>query len=1054
MKKHAFEIYNASAGSGKTYTLVREYLKILLTSKRDDAYKNILAITFTNKAVEEMKTRIVSTLEEFSKDNPDKKAYDMLLDIARQTGMTPKAIQEKSQRIIKNIIHNYASFDISTIDKFTHRVIRSFALDLDLPMSFEVSLDTENLLSEAVDSVIAQAGEDENLTKLLVEFATEKADDDKSWDVTREFLEISKLLTNENNRTEISHFQDKTISDFLKIKHNIFRICKELEDEIISVAQKALKLIEDKHIEFSSFTGSYVPNHIKKIADGNIEIKTTHYKYLDPNLEDSKPRSASKVPQNQKDLVDEIALSVLGSLKIINQKAGKLFFYKAFLKNLTPLSVLNTVNQELLKIQQEQNILSISEFNNIIHKEIKEQPAPFIYEKLGDRYSHFFIDEFQDTSQLQWENLIPLIDNALSGQNEYGEAGSLMIVGDPKQSIYRWRGGKAEQFIELSNDVNPFSNPDKNVENLETNYRSYSEVIGFNNDFFGFLANEFSEEDYKNIYLNSPQKFNSNVGGYVNISFINENDLSENDDELSEKSDLYLKSVMETIEKARNQGFDYREIVILIRRNTEGILIANHLTENNIPIVSSETLLISNSDEVIFLINLLEFIKNRKNTQAKANFLYYLGRNLGVNPIHDFLKKGIEFHNEKEFEEWLQPFGIEFSFEETRRKPLYEATEILVETFLKKSNNIYVQSFLDLVLEQNIRSQSNIDDFLEFWKKDGHKKSIPSPKGNAIQIMTIHKSKGLEFPVVIFPFADQDYSRKKDKLWIDNDLEEIELPKVLVSNNSSVENYSDKAKETYYTKNQEELLDNINVIYVALTRAVEQLHIISRISFNAKDEVQLRNSMSSFFIRFLEGKEVFDKDKLEYSFGEPVRKSVKKEEKDNRKIIPPVGKNFDAKNIKISTLEAIMWNTKQQQSIEYGNLVHEVLSMIHSDKDISKAIDFSIDKGLITLDKKEEIRNTIEKIILHQNLRDFYNSDYKILNERTIIRKGKPLAKPDKAVLKPDNQAMILDYKTGDKNEKHKQQVENYAQALEEMNLKVIQKTLVYIGEDIEVVHL
>ncbi len=1052
MKKNAFEIYNASAGSGKTYTLVKEYLKILLTSKRDDAYKNILAITFTNKAVEEMKSRIISTLEEFSKDTPNSKASTMLLDIARQTGMNPKEIQEKSERIIKKIIHNYASFDISTIDKFTHRVIRSFALDLGLPLSFEVSLDTESLLAEAVDSVIAQAGEDDNLTKLLVDFATEKTDDDKSWDVTREFLEISKLLTNENNRTEISYFQDKTISEFLKIKQNILKICKELESDIVLKAQSSLQNIENRGIEHSSFTGSYVPNHFKKIADGNIEIKTTHYKYLDANLPDSKPRSASKVPQNQKDLVDEIALDILQTLKSINQQAGKLFFYKAFLKNLTPLSVLNTVNQELLKIQQEQNVLSISEFNNIIHKEIKEQPAPFIYEKLGDKYNHFFIDEFQDTSQLQWENLIPLIDNALSGQNDYGEKGSLMIVGDPKQSIYRWRGGKAEQLINLSNQENPFSNPEKNVENLEINYRSFSEVIQFNNGFFKFLSHTFSREDYKNIYLNSPQKLNNNKGGFVNLSFINENDLIEQEDELSEKTDLYLKSIVETIEKVKNQGFEYREIAILIRRNSEGVLIANHLTENNIPIVSSETLLISNASEVIFLINLLEFIKNKKNTQAKANFLYYLGKNLTVTPIHDFLKEGVALHHEKEFERWLESYGIVFSFEEIRRKPLYEATEILVEIFLKKTTNIYVQSFLDLILEQNIRSQSNIDDFLEFWKKDGHTKSIPSPKGDAIQIMTIHKSKGLEFPVVIFPFADQDYSRKKGNLWVDNELEEIDLPKVLVNNSSSVENYSEKASETYYAKNQEDLLDNINVIYVALTRAVEQLYIISKIHFNPKGELQLPNSMATFFISYLQYKGVFEQDKLDYSFGEPFRKSEKKEEQNLRKIINPVKESFDAKNIKIATLEAIMWDTKQQQSIEYGNLVHEVLSRIQSSKDISSALDSCINKGLITLDIKEEIQDTIQKILTHPSLQDFYNSDYKILNERTIIRKGKPLTKPDKIVLKPNHEVLILDYKTGEKNEKHKHQVENYAEALQEMSLTVTQKTLVYIGENIEVV--
>src|SRR5690606_29440531 len=197
-----------------------------------------------------------------------------------------------------------------------------------------------------------------------------------------------------------------------------------------------------------------------------------------------------------------------------------------------------------------------------------------------------------------------------------------------------------------------------------------------NNAFFEFLAHIFSKEDYKNIYLNSPQKLNNNTGGFVNISFINENDLIDNEEELSGKSDLYLKSVLETIQKAISQGFDYREMVILIRRNSEGVLIANHLTENNIPIVSSETLLISNASEVIFLINLLEFIRNKNNTQAKANFLYYLGRSLTENPIHDFLKKGIELYHEKEFENWLLGYGISFSFEEIRRKPLYEATEI------------------------------------------------------------------------------------------------------------------------------------------------------------------------------------------------------------------------------------------------------------------------------------------------------------------------------------------------------------------------------------------
>src|SRR5690606_30910648 len=382
------------------------------------------------------------------------------------------------------------------------------------------------------------------------------------------------------------------------------------------------------------------------------------------------------------------------------------------------------------------------EFNNIIHYEIQNQPAPFIYEKLGDRYTHFFIDEFQDTSQMQWEKLAPLIENSLSGQNDYGERGSLMIVGDPKQSIYRWRGGKAEQFITLSEKQTPFKNTEVEVFNLETNYRSYSEVIKFNNELFQFLSNTFAEEHYKKLYLNSHQKTNNKQGGYVNLSFLDTSQISEEEESTD---DLYLKKIVETIKKAKSDGFSYREIVILVRKKSKGILIANHLTQNNIPIVSSETLLIANSDEVLFLINLLEYLKNKKNNQAKANFLYYIGTHLDLEiPLHDFLKQGVDLRHERNFENWISTYGLRFSFEEIRRKSLYEAVEIIISAFVKDKNNVYVQTFLDLVLEQNLKKQATIDDFLSYWKENAEKLSIPSPEGNAIRIMTVHKSKGLE----------------------------------------------------------------------------------------------------------------------------------------------------------------------------------------------------------------------------------------------------------------------------------------------------------------------
>ena len=273
----SFSIYDASAGSGKTYALVKEYLKIILSSNKNDAYRNILAITFTNKAVHEMKSRIVGSLSEFASDQPGEKAQDLMRQLSAETGLSVPDMKQKAKNIIRHIIHNYAAFDISTIDKFTHKVIRAFAHDLNLPNTFEVSLDTENLLIEAVDAIIAQAGEDETLTKLLVDFTMEKTDDDKSWDVSREILETGRLVLNENNRNEIVHFQEKSIAEFVSIKNKLIEASAALEAANIELARLALEMIEKNSIDPKSFSGGYFPKHIESIVLGNYNPKNKRY---------------------------------------------------------------------------------------------------------------------------------------------------------------------------------------------------------------------------------------------------------------------------------------------------------------------------------------------------------------------------------------------------------------------------------------------------------------------------------------------------------------------------------------------------------------------------------------------------------------------------------------------------------------------------------------------------------------------------------------------------------------------------------------------------------
>jgi len=996
-----------------------------------------------------MKSRIVGSLSEFAKDKPSDKAESLMQHLAVETGLSLAQIKEKSKSIIKHIIHNYAAFDISTIDKFTHKVIRAFAHDLNLPMTFEVTLDTENLLVEAVDAIIAQAGEDETLTKLLVDFTMEKTDDDKSWDISREILETGRLILNENNREEITHFQEKSIAEFVAIKNKLIEAAKEIESHCVGCAELSLALIDKNAIDQKSFSAGHFPNHLRSITEGRYNPKNKRYFEFD----DIKINKTAK----DRTLIEGIIPELLEQLGGIYKNFEKRDFYRAFLKNITPLSLLNTVSNELSKIQKEQNILSIAEFNAIIYNEIQNQPAPFIYERLGEKYRHFFIDEFQDTSEMQWQNLIPLIDNALSGQDETGEKGTLMIVGDPKQSIYRWRGGKAEQFISLSKDENPFNNPDKVLEHLDKNYRSYSEVIHFNNEFFKMLANEFAHVDYKDLYENrSHQHFNEKSGGYVNISFIPDLENSGEDEPL-DKSDLFVLATLHTIQKVLKQGFQYKDIVILTRKRGQGIAVANYLTEQNIPLLSSETLMIANATEIRLIIHLLRYLKNSADLEAKAHFLHYIAKNIQNEfPVHDFIAKGMEERDEFAFESWLLLSDISLSFQNIRKKSLYEAVEVIISKFINpKNNNAYIQYFLDIVLERDLRNQAGISDFLDYWDKNSEKFSIPSPEGkNAVRIMTIHKSKGLEFPVVIMPFAEEDYSRKpKDKLWLNAEEADFGLPKVLIDNSSSVEGFGEAASLVYNGKKQEELLDNINVLYVALTRAEEQLYVISGMNLSKKGEIPT-NNMAAFFINYLNEKGQFDVNKFQYEFGNPQKLSAPTAISEEGKTIPLVAEILDPKNIKIAQRESLMWGTQQQQAIEYGNVVHEILSFVKTKNDIGLAIVKAVENGLITDLQRDTVFETITEILEHPELQFYFAEDNKVLNEQTIIRKESGTVKPDRMVLRDNNEVMILDYKTGLHQNKYKLQLENYQHAIEQMGYKVSKKALVYIGEKLEIVHL
>lgn len=1046
----AFTIYNASAGSGKTYTLVKDYLKILLKSKSPLAFKSILALTFTNKAVAEMKERIIKTLQEFAEDSILTESNSMFKSLCQELDIEPKLLHQKSKATLEMIVHNYASFDISTIDKFNHKLIRTFAYDLNLPMNFEVELDTANLLSKAVDKLIDKAGTDEDLTKILVDFAIEKADDDKSWDVSYDFNIIAKLLINENDIPYIATLKDKTLEDFKILKSQLIERLKKLETLIIEIASTVLNLIEAAGLVHNDFSGKdgLVPSYFLNLSKGEFDIKFD--KVWMEKIESHPLYAATSVNKSLIPIIDGIQTVIASAFYDTKNHLSSYKFLKNVLKNITPLSVLNAIDNTLKELKDNDNLLLISEFNSLISNQIKNQPAPFIYERIGEKFKHYFVDEFQDTSVLQWENIIPLIDNALSSENLRGETGTAMIVGDAKQAIYRWRGGKAEQFIDLYTEGNSFS-VEKRVENLPANYRSLRQIVNFNNSFFKYLSEfVFSNEQHQTIYQQSPQAATIEMDGYVELSFLD----IKNMEECENKDVLHCQKVLETILKVQGFGFQLKDICVIVRKSKEGIAIAEYLSTQNIPIISSESLLLQNSPEVQFLNSIISLATQPTNDNLKIEVLNYLAENkLHLQDKHSFFSKLIQLEASELFKH-LAEYGFYFNFNIFLHLSLYEAVETLVRQFrLNETSNAYLQYYLDEVFIYSQKYNASFLGFMAYWDTKKKKLSVISPQGNnAVQIITIHKSKGLEFPVVIFPYANQNiYFDISPKIWFPVEKKEFNgFSHLFLNMNKDLEEFGDLGATLYRNYRSELELDTINLLYVVLTRAIEHLYIISEFDMDSKQN-EKPNLYSGLFIKYLKSINLWKDNQDTYELGSPSRQlqSMNKSISINQTQFISTPK--EDHNLNIVTNSGFLWDTAQEKAQEKGNLVHHIMSQIKTTDDIEIVLEHFYSSGKLNFDQTKELKPIIHQIVSHINLSSFYKDGLTIYNEKDIITQYGEVWRPDRIVINGVKEAVIIDYKTGTEKPSHIQQLLSYQSILEEMGFKVMKKILIYINEDIQV---
>ena len=1036
-----FKIYDASAGSGKTFTLVKAYLSLLLASNSNFTYQNILAITFTNKAVGEMKKRIIEALKDFSDEKILDSKDDMFLGLCKDLEMSKEQIQKRSKSILNTILHNYASFNISTIDGFNHNLIRTFAHDLKLPVNFQVELDTKLLLQKAVDNVVSKAGINQNLTKTLIEFALEKTDDDKSWDISKDLYTVADLLTKENHLEHLKSLKDTTLEDFEAFKKESYSKLKASKKTIEDQAKTVLDLFKSNGLTAADFTRGTAFTHFEKAL--NLKQEASYKTKLEENLAQDKGLYKATTDLAKKDAIQQILPKLYEAFVTIKTNYYQYKFHKAIYKNITPLSLLNEINLALNLIKAEDNKMLISEFNTIISNEIKHQPTPYIYERIGEKFKHYFIDEFQDTSELQWENIKPLIENTLSGENLNQEKGTAMIVGDAKQAIYRWRGGKAEQFLGLINEEEPFTTP-KEVIRLESNYRSQKAIIDFNNNLFQFLATQSVHfKTYSDLYQNATQIINSKQKGSVSVSFLE----YKNKDE---SNTIYPPEILDCINQSLALNYKLQDICILVRKKDQAKTIASFLGENGVKFTSSDSLLLTNAEEVNFVNRLLRFIIEPDDRKNLLRALHFLAEKWNIADKHHFFA-GLIHLDVADFFAALKEFGINFNIKKELQLPLFDLAESIVRHFkLVDKSNAYIQFYLESILDFTQKKSSSILEYLEWF--DLNKKSLKvstSEDADAVKIMTIHSSKGLEFPIVIYPYVEMDvYKDIKPQEWVNMPKYEVGISESLLDYSKDFENYNAETAKIYSEHRAKQELDQFNVFYVALTRPAEKLFILTRKEKNPK-----ASTFQGALFLYLESIGENTATQETFIFGDINQTNTNYVSPKTEQELEFISSPKEDHQINIVTRSGELWDSSQEEAINKGNIIHIILSRINLPEDINAALDYFVLKNEISLQEATELKPSLTHIVNHPELKHYFSTKVEGYNETDILIKGQPILRPDRFVVE-NNNVVILDYKSGLKDPKYKEQLYEYKDALEELNFKVTKMLLIYINESITIEEL
>ena len=1051
--KPSLIVYKASAGSGKTFTLVSEYIKLLVANPQ--SYRQILAVTFTNKATEEMKMRILSQLYGIWQGLPASRDYTE--KIQKELNVSADFVAKQAGIALANLLHNYSYFRVETIDSFFQSVLRNLARELDLTANLRIGLNDTQVEEAAVDKIIDELSTNDVMLQWMLKYIMENIDDDRSWNVINQIKQFGKTIFRDYYKAHSDQLY-KIIAQpqfFEKFTAELRTIRKEALDRMKAIGDQFFETLHNERFDINDL--SYGKNGVAglfiKLQNGQFDESAMSKRAMEAQ---GQPEKWYKKDDPRREALHQLASGPLGRLldEALEQQPVQWKKYMSAdltLRHLNQLRLLDSIEKKVRQLNEEANNFLLSDTQQLLHDLIEGSDSPFIFEKIGTQLEHIMIDEFQDTSTVQWANFKVLLEEVMSHEQTEN-----LIVGDVKQSIYRWRSG---DWRLLSNIQQEFANADQllKIETLDYNYRSQRNVVTFNNAFFMKAAQEEDIAAYQPVETEVEQKVPEKKGkeGYVRVELLPAEDYQERT----------LSLLCEQVGELLDKGIAATDMAILVRTNSQIPLIANYFMEHlpQVSIVSDEAFRLDASTAVLVIIQALRLLMHPEDQITEA----YLAQFYSQQPLHEGNNAA---KLPKEFSEHRH---------ELLSLPLYELTERLFQLFdLQRFDNqtAYLCAFYDQVASYVSEQATDISAFLREWDERICATTIQSSEISGIRLISIHKSKGLEFPHVFIPFCDWRLEHR-DILWCQpseapfNQLPIVPIDYAMKKMKGTV--YEDSYKEEH----GQNVVDNMNLLYVAFTRASKSLHVIGK-----RGTQDIRSCLIEKILP--EVAEQLDGSRLEgteqsntvisFEYGVPPTPAAatpsptdKQEEKEKNVFLQKsetqhIGiETYDLKvefkqsnkSRDFTTPEEDEETSQQNHYIQMGNVMHHVFSTIRTTADIDTALrQMELDGILYDAEiTPERIKKMIDRSLQNPQVADWFSDRWTLYNECTILsmdEQGHMIDRRPDRVMSDGEEMVVVDFKFGRPNSDYHTQVREYMELLKQMGHTRISGYLWYVYQN------